>query len=159
MSKSATPWAAAHQSPLSVGFSRQEYWSVLSFPSPGDPPIPGTEPESPSLAGWFSGVPWHRGHMRVGCSKVCGESPGNERSGTDGAPSCNIVCITTWVTPAWLTVLSLKHEDTHCFPNKETDFTRFKGKKQKHIVFWNGKGQFSFPFQRKAMPKNAQTTA
>ena len=37
----------AHQVPLSVGFSRQEYWSVLSLPSPGDLPNQGIEPESP----------------------------------------------------------------------------------------------------------------
>ena len=35
--------------PLSMGFSRQEYWSGLPFPSPGDPPDPGTEPRSPAL--------------------------------------------------------------------------------------------------------------
>ena len=39
----------AHQAPLSMGFSRQEYWSGLPFPSPGDLPDPGTEPRSPSL--------------------------------------------------------------------------------------------------------------
>ena len=40
----ATPWTVAYQVPLSVGFSRQEYWSGLPFPSPGDLPDPGTEP-------------------------------------------------------------------------------------------------------------------
>ena len=45
----ATPWTAARQAPLSVGFSRQEYWSGLPFPSPGDLPRPGTEPGSPAL--------------------------------------------------------------------------------------------------------------
>ena len=52
----ATPWTAAHQAPLSMGFSRQEHWSELSFPSPGDLPDPGTEllsPASPALAGGF----------------------------------------------------------------------------------------------------------
>ena len=44
-----TPWTAASQVPLSMGFSRQEYWSGLSFPSPGDLPDPGIEPESPAL--------------------------------------------------------------------------------------------------------------
>ena len=44
-----TPWIAAHQAPLSMEFSRQEYWSGLSFPSPGDPPDPGIEPSSPAL--------------------------------------------------------------------------------------------------------------
>ena len=44
-----TPWTVAHQAPQSMGFSRQEYWSGLSFPSPGDLPNPGIEPGSPAL--------------------------------------------------------------------------------------------------------------
>ena len=48
-----TPWPVAHQAPLSMGFSRQEDWSGLPFPSPGDLPRPGTEPTSPALAGRF----------------------------------------------------------------------------------------------------------
>ena len=44
-----TPWTVAHQAPLSMGFSRQEYWSGLPFPSPGDLPNPGIEPGSPTL--------------------------------------------------------------------------------------------------------------
>ena len=42
-----TPWTIACQTPLSTGFSRQEYWSGLSFPSPGNLPDPGIEPWSP----------------------------------------------------------------------------------------------------------------
>ena len=42
-----TLWTAVHQAPLSMGFSRQEYWSGLPCPSPGDLPDPGIEPESP----------------------------------------------------------------------------------------------------------------
>ena len=42
-------WTVAHQAPLSMGFSRQEYWSGLPFPSPGDLPDPGIEPMSPAL--------------------------------------------------------------------------------------------------------------
>ena len=45
----ATPWTVACQAPLSMGFSRQEYWSGLPFPSPGDLPDPGIEPGSPAL--------------------------------------------------------------------------------------------------------------
>ena len=45
----ATPWTVAHQAPLSMGFSRQEDWSGLSFPFPGDLPNPGIEPRSPTL--------------------------------------------------------------------------------------------------------------
>ena len=45
----ATPWTITCQAPLSMEFSRQEYWCGLSFPSPGDLPDPGIEPESPAL--------------------------------------------------------------------------------------------------------------
>ena len=48
-----TPWTAARQAPLSMGFSRQEHWSGLPFPSTGDLPHPGTGPMSPALAGGF----------------------------------------------------------------------------------------------------------
>ena len=43
----ATLWSVAHQTPLSMGFFRQEYWRGLPFPSPGDLPNPRTEPKSP----------------------------------------------------------------------------------------------------------------
>ena len=50
----ATLWTVAHQAPLSMGFSRQEYWSGLPWPPPGDLPDPGIKPTSPaSLA-----LPW-----------------------------------------------------------------------------------------------------
>ena len=52
----ATPWTVACHAPLSVGFSRQEYWSGLPFPPPGDLPDPGTESVSlmsPALTGKF----------------------------------------------------------------------------------------------------------
>ena len=45
----ATPWTIAHQTPLSFGFYRQEYWSGLPFPSPGDLSNPRMEPGSPAL--------------------------------------------------------------------------------------------------------------
>ena len=59
----ATPWTIAYQAPLSMGFSRQEYWSGLSFPPPGNLPNPGMEPAFPGLAGRVSttvspGKPW-----------------------------------------------------------------------------------------------------
>ena len=49
----ATPWTVAHQAPLSMGFSRQEYWNGLSFPSPRDLPDPGIKPGSPTLQADF----------------------------------------------------------------------------------------------------------
>ena len=57
----AAPWTVAHQAPLSMGSSRQEYWSGLPCPSPRDLPDPGIEPESPespALVGrFFTTVP------------------------------------------------------------------------------------------------------
>ena len=44
-----TPWTIAYQARPSMGFSRQECWSGLPFPSPGDLPDPGIEPRSPAL--------------------------------------------------------------------------------------------------------------
>ena len=77
-----TPWIVAYQASLSVGFSRQEYWSELPFPSPGDLPDPGIESRSPVLQGdalpselpgklklqcgrpgfnpWVGKIPWRR---------------------------------------------------------------------------------------------------
>ena len=51
-----TLWTVAHQAPLSMGFPRQEHWSRLPFPSPGDLPNPGIKPTSPAslaMAGKF----------------------------------------------------------------------------------------------------------
>ena len=45
----ASPWTVVYQAPPSMGFSRQEFWSGLPFPSPGDLPYPGIEPRSPAL--------------------------------------------------------------------------------------------------------------
>ena len=45
----ATPWTTAYQAPLCMGFSRQEYWSGVLFPSPEHLPDPGMEPRSPVL--------------------------------------------------------------------------------------------------------------
>ena len=56
VSDSVTPWTVAHQSPLSMGFSRKEYWSGLPFPPPEDLLNSGIEPKyltSPALAGEF----------------------------------------------------------------------------------------------------------
>ena len=53
VSNSATPWTVAHQVSLSMGFSGQEYWSGLPYPSPGDLTVPGTKPGSPALQANF----------------------------------------------------------------------------------------------------------
>ena len=49
LNRVATLWTIARQAPLSMGFFRQEYWSGLLFPSPGDLPNPGIKPRSPAL--------------------------------------------------------------------------------------------------------------
>ena len=67
LSVTPTPWTGAHQAPLSMGFPRQEYWSGLAFPSPGDVPDSGIELSSPALAGGFFTI----------------EPPGNSHSVTD----------------------------------------------------------------------------
>ena len=48
-----TPWTVVYQAPLSMGYLKQEYWSGLPFPSPGDLPNPGIKPVPPALAGRF----------------------------------------------------------------------------------------------------------
>ena len=60
-----TPWTVACQAPLSVGFSRQEYWSGLSFLSPGDLSDPGIEPGSPALQAdsLLTELPGCQGHI------------------------------------------------------------------------------------------------
>ena len=66
-----TPWTVAHQAPQSVEFSRQEYWSGLPFPSPGDLPKPGIEPGSPTLqAGALSSEPPGATSLTLACSKI-----------------------------------------------------------------------------------------
>ena len=61
---SVTPWTVALQAPLSVRFSRQEYWSGVPFSTPGDLPDPGIDPislTSPALAGGFFTTSAHLG--------------------------------------------------------------------------------------------------
>ena len=72
VSDSVTPLTVTHQAPLSIEFSRQEYWSGLPFPSPGDLPDSGIESApfaSPAVAGGFftTGTTWEaqEAHMRI----------------------------------------------------------------------------------------------
>ena len=70
-----TPWTVTHQAPLSKGFSRQEYWSGLPCPSPGNLPNPGIEPVSPALQANSSpseppGKPLFYGWMMFYCRYV-----------------------------------------------------------------------------------------
>ena len=60
-----TPWTVDRQAPLSMEFSRQEYWSVLRFPSPGDLPDPGIKPGSPALQEDFFYHLSHPGRLNI----------------------------------------------------------------------------------------------
>ena len=67
------PWIVAHQAPLSMGFSRKEYWSGLPFPPPGDLPDPGIKPKSlvaPALAGGFFTTEQPRKPRKVDCGFI-----------------------------------------------------------------------------------------
>ena len=80
----ATPWTVAYQAPLSMGFSRQEYWSGLPFPSPGDLPDPGIEPRSPawqagSLPSELQGKTPRLGCVPIPCFSLKG--PGSDQEG------------------------------------------------------------------------------
>ena len=73
----AIPWIVAYQSPQSMEFSRQEYWSGLPFPSPGDLPDPGIEPWSPaSQAHALLSKPPGKGGLLVGTNKRLLQNPG-----------------------------------------------------------------------------------
>ena len=75
-----TPWTVAYQAPPSMGFSRQEYWSGLPFPSPGDLPDPGIEPGSSALEadalpseppGSLMHVYWKESDVAQSCPTLC----------------------------------------------------------------------------------------
>ena len=83
MYDSVTSKTVACQVPLSIGFSRQEYWSELPFPSPGDRPDPGTKLESAALAGGSStaeppGRPIHADRRQHSMTKGSLESMAQE---------------------------------------------------------------------------------
>ena len=77
-----TPWTVARQAPLSTGVSRQEYWSGLPYPPPGDPPDPGIKSTSPgsscSAGGFFTTLsPQEAQSSRTGVPLLC---PYNKRT-------------------------------------------------------------------------------
>ena len=69
----ATPWTVAYQAPPSMGFSRQECWNGLPFPSPGDLPDPGIEAGSPALQA--DALPYRVGAYESDCGDAMEESP------------------------------------------------------------------------------------
>ena len=73
MSDSVTPWTVACQAPLSMGFSRQEYWSGLSWPPSGDLPDPGMKPASPALQ--MDSLPPNYGGIATPFSVISNKTP------------------------------------------------------------------------------------
>ena len=98
----ATPWTGAHQAPPSIEFSRQEYWSGLPFPSPGDLPDPGIEPRSPTL--WADTLPSEPPGkpccLNILTKKLWTHLPGNEvhqcnkADSSTSSPSCPPLTLT-----------------------------------------------------------------
>ena len=68
-----TLWTAAHQGPLSMGFSRQEYWSGLPCPAPGDLPDPGINPVSPTSPALLGGIFTTSALGKPGALELCGK--------------------------------------------------------------------------------------
>ena len=108
-----TLWTVARQASLPMGFSRQEYWSGLPFPSPGDLPHPGIKPRSPTsaLAGGFftTGFPGGSAGKESTCNEGdLGSIPGLVRSQEEGMATHSSVL--AWRSPmdreAWWTTYS-----------------------------------------------------
>ena len=94
----ATSWTVAHQAPLSMGFSRQDYWSGLPYNPPGDLPNPGIEPRSPALwAEALTSEPPGKPHIRM-------------RVGFLSFPSF----IEIWLAYNIVFVLDVYHDDMIC---------------------------------------------
>ena len=91
ISNSVTPWTVARQAPLSTGFSRQEYWIGLPFPSPGDLPDPGSKPRSPALQTYFFTI-WATRALR--CIGWVGHA--FERALGVGDGQGSLVCCSPW---------------------------------------------------------------
>ena len=94
----ATAWTVVHQAPLSMEFSRQEYWSGLPFPSPGNLPDPGIEPTSPALAGGFFTTELH-GKLRTLQSLLFGYRNSSFRDSKFAMlmKKCNIIYICSYM--------------------------------------------------------------
>ena len=87
-----TPRTVVHQDPLSIGFFRQEYWSGLSGPSPGDLPNPGVKPGCPALAGrfFFFLPPGHLGNPLLFVVRIKGDHLGDALETGCGTKSVNV---------------------------------------------------------------------
>ena len=120
-----TLWTVAHQAPLSVGFSLQEYQIRLPFPSPGDLSNPGTEPQSPALAGGFSTTePWGKDPGKEGgqlTSRFSAEAAlKTHRSQQDGREAQERAQVSLQLTPIVMWQKSTQHCKAITFRLKAT---------------------------------------
>ena len=124
------PWPAARQAPLSMGFSRQEYWRGLPCPPPGDLPNPGIEPRSPALQADSLPTEPPGKHRRL-CYMHIKATPEHSRAlSTAGSSSVNIcslfVCSFLGATKADVTTKGRKHRiDTNLCWGKSDVLTVF----------------------------------
>ena len=105
VSDSVTLWNRAHQAPLSMGFSRQEYWSGLPCPPPGNLPNPGIEPRSPTLQvdSLLTEPPWEPKNTGMGsCSLLQAIFPA--QGSNPGLPHCRQI------------LHQLSHQESTCLP-------------------------------------------
>ena len=110
-----TPLAVARQAPLSTGFPRQEYWSGLPYPPPGDLPGPGIEPVSPVLAGtFFTAEPPGKLGWPVGQNPKCSTLIQKTRSSALAPPLPSHWLLPSHPTPCiWTTQHSLRDPWRH----------------------------------------------
>ena len=106
-----TPWTVARQVPLCMGFSRQEYWSGLPFPPPGDLPHPGTvSPVAPTLQA--HSLPLSHGKAPSG-SQVTSQSKHVVREGTGPSLLAQVSPDAVWRQGGALLCLSLTHSPSN----------------------------------------------
>ena len=102
-----TPWIVAHQAPLSMGFPRQDYWSGLPFPSPGDLPNPGIKPASPALASTESLLLSHQEHPIIHVTDNTWRNRDVKEWHIVPQQICSRARVWTW--PSVLSICTLEH--------------------------------------------------
>ena len=109
-----TPWTVPCQTPVSMAYSRQEYWSRLSFPSPGDLPYPGIEPRSPALQ----------------ADALTSEPPGKRN--TKECSKYYTIALTSHTSKVMLKILQAKLQKymNHELPDIQAGFRKGKGTRE-----------------------------
>ena len=127
----ATSWTVGQPAPLSMGFPRQEYWSELPFPSPGDLPNPGIESKSPALAGRFFTTKPPRKHVCTNIIRYCLCVELKRASG--GQPSATMLSFQISRPSYWSFELKYRYTDSE--------------KRMKAVTSVNSKSRRSIPYK------------